>query len=168
MDEGTLKERVKRLQEINKVIAKLDPGIRGEAFSLLRDYVTGPPGPGKDARRHGGVVEHETDDDRGAFFSNFDHDKPADNVNLLAAYHYKEYGCEAFFLGELRGMAGDVGLTIPGRIDMTLVQAKREGKKLYTRSGTGKFKPTVHGESYLKKTYSVSKGRKKKPAEAGE
>ena len=39
MDEATFKERVKKLTEINKVVVKLDPAIRGQAFALLEGYV---------------------------------------------------------------------------------------------------------------------------------
>src|SRR5207247_1566036 len=39
MDEATFKERVKRLNEINKVVEKLDPAIREQAFALLESYV---------------------------------------------------------------------------------------------------------------------------------
>jgi hypothetical protein len=32
-----------------------------------------------------------------------------------------------------------VGITVPPRVDMTLLQAKEKGKKLFAWAGTGKF-----------------------------
>ncbi len=41
MKEEEYKERVKKLQEVNGVITKLDPAIREHAFKLLEGYITG-------------------------------------------------------------------------------------------------------------------------------
>jgi len=168
MDEDQFKDRVKRLQEINKVIEKLDPAIRAEAFSLLSDYATGAESPHKQQRKNGGAggkAAPEDDEDRETFFSRHEHDKPSDNADLLAAYHFKEYGSAGFSLAEIRELAAAVGVTVPERIDMTFKQATHDGKKLYQSAGRGMYKPTVHGEAFFKKTYSVSKGRKKKGEE---
>jgi len=62
-------------------------------------------------------------------------------------------------------MKKPVGLTVPQRLDKTLLNAKEKGKALFTRAGRGQFKPTVHGEKYLKEQYSVTKGTQKKPEE---
>ena len=59
-----------------------------------------------------------------------------------------------------------MGVTIPTRVDMTLLSAKENGKKLFARAGTGKFKPTVHGEANLKATYNVKKGTKRRSGDA--
>lgn len=100
------------------------------------------------------------------FFSAHNHDKPADNARLIAAWFYREYGVEPFSVEEVSAKASGVGITIPARVDMTFVQAKEKGKKLFARAGRGKFKPTVHGEANLKATYSVKKGTKKRAGEA--
>ena len=60
-------------------------------------------------------------------------------------------------------MAGEVGVTIPERLDKTFLTAKRDGKGLFLRVGKGALKPTVHGEAFFKKTYQVSKGTQQKP-----
>lgn len=165
MDETTFKNRVKRLGDVNKVIVKLDPAVRASAFSLLEGYVTGKVGkpPSK---------EHQDDpeptEDAEEFFSGYNHDKPSDNVLLIAAYHYSQFGTEKFSVDEVKEIASDTGVTIPGRVDMTLVAGVRDGKKLFKRAGTGKFQPTVHAETYFKKEYKVKKGRKKKPEESNE
>lgn len=163
MDDSAFKARVKRLQEISNVIEKLDPAIRLEAFALLRGYATG-----KDPAKHDNADGEDNDEDRESFFAAHPHDKPADNASLLAAYHFKEYGAEPFSVDEIRELGSDVGVTLPERIDMTYVQAKRDGKNLFKRAGKGMFKPTVHGEAFLKKTYAVSKGRRKRATESSE
>ena len=37
------------------------------------------------------------------------------------------------------------------------------GKQLFVSAGRGQFKPTVHGEIYLKNSYKVKKGTKTRP-----
>ena len=161
-----IKTRAGRLEQIAKVLEKLPAEVRTDAFDLLKSYVTehSSESPPKKTRAKG---EHEAaEKSDGEFFAPFDHDKPADNARLIAAWFYREYGVEPFSLDEVRGKANDVGITIPARVDMTFVQAKEKGKKLFARAGTGKFKPTVHGEANLRATYSVKKGTKKRAGDA--
>lgn len=166
MDEKEFKMRSSRLEQITKVLEKLPPEVRGEAFELLKGYVTehssGPHTKAKDTRSQPKTDARSEEE----FFTSFPHDKPADNVKLVAAWFYREYGTEPFTLDEVRATANAVGITIPERVDMTLFQAKDKGKKLFARAGKGKFKPTVHGEAYLKATYSVKKGTKKRTENA--
>ena len=91
--------------------------------------------------------------------------KPHQNINLLAAIWFSEFGSSPFSLEYLRQKAESTGLTIPASPRMTLVQAKDGGKKLYSPSGRGLFKPTVVGEAFFKATYSVRKGTKAPPPE---
>jgi len=159
MEEKNFKELVRRIEEVNSIIKKLDPSIREQAFSLFMPYLKG----GKTVISEEGELPNETDfadDSAEKFFSKHNHDKPADNAILLSAYYYSKYGTEAFSLDEIRKLSNAVGVTIPSRIDMTYSTSQRDGKTLFTRSGKGKFRPTVHGEAFFKKTYSVSKGRK--------
>lgn len=100
------------------------------------------------------------------FFASFPHDKPAENLKLVAARFDREYGAEPFTLEEVRSKADAVGITIPATVDMTLLQAKDKRKKLFARAGKGKFKPTVHEEVYLETKYSVDKGTKKRTENA--
>lgn len=163
MNDKEFKTRAGRLEQIAKVLEKLPPEVRSDAFDLLKEYVTehAAENSGKKSQAKSEVVDHSEE----AFFGAFDHDKPADNARLIAAYFYREYGAEPFLLDEIRQKADDVGITIPARIDMTFRQAKEKGKRLFARVGTGKFKPTVHGEANLKSTYSVKKGTKKRGGE---
>lgn len=170
MDSVTFKERVKRLMEVNSAIAKLDQAIRAEAFSLLSPYVTaqttGSHGGGSCARQRRGSDVHETADtgDAESFFANHQGEKPSGNAVLKAAYLYGQYGKQPFRLDDIRGLAESTGLTIPDALDMTLKQAKHEGKALFQHVGRNQYKPTVHGEIYFKKTYSVKKGTKQRPS----
>jgi hypothetical protein len=166
VDDKEFKTRSSRLEQIAKVLEKLPPEIRGEAFELLKGYVT-EHSPGPRTKTEDTKSQPKTDaQSKEEFFGSFPHDKPADNVKLIAAWFYREYGAEPFTLDEVRAEADAVGITIPARVDMTLSQAKDEGKKLFARAGKGKFKPTVHGESYLKARYSVKKGTKKRTENA--
>jgi hypothetical protein len=158
VDEKEFKERASRLQEIGKVLEKIPVGVQAEAFNLLKGYVAqhadAPVGKHKAAR------EQDDSGDDADFFGKFDHDKPSDNVRLIAAHIFREYGSAPFSAEEVRSVATSVGITVPDRVDATLRQAAEKGHKLFASAGRGKFKPTVHGESHLKTTYQVRKGTK--------
>jgi hypothetical protein len=166
MDENTFKRWAEKLEKIGKLLEKLPSEIRLAAFELLQSYITERSTEGGDK---GGVKEKDRIKSKGSwkskedFFGAFVHDKPADNVKLIAAHLYQEYGSEPFSADEVKKISDDVGVTIPERIDMTLLQAKDKGKKLFSKIGRGKYKPTVHGETYLKEKYGVKKGIGQKP-----
>jgi hypothetical protein len=170
MDEKTFKERVSRLKEVGKVLETLPAEIRALAFPLISDYVSSGAAhvsaAGHERKSHASGETKAQPVDREGFFKAFDHDKPADNAKLLAAWLYREYGTEPFSGEEVNELATEVGVTIPGRIDMTFAQAKEKGKHLFARAGRGKFKPTVHGEAYLKATYKIAKGTKQRPGQS--
>jgi hypothetical protein len=170
VDEKAFKARVARLEEVGKVLEKLPAEVRASAFELLKGYVGAeaatPPGKRPAGKPTPAAADDSADGEEEAFFSQFEHDKPFENVRLIAAYYYREYGSAPFSLDEVRQKAIDVGLTIPDRVDMTILQAKDKGKQLFARAGHGKFRPTVHGETYLKATYKVGKGKKPRPKAA--
>ena len=171
MEDSTFQERVKRLKEVNEVIAKLDPAIREEAFSLLAGFVTGEPYKrAKAADSATGFPEEESESEPATseLFSKYPDGKPSDNALLIAASLYSQYGAQPFTLDEMEAIAESVGITVPSSLDMTLRQAKREGKSLFQHTGRSEFKPTVHGELYFKKTYQVTKGTKKRPVQGSE
>lgn len=158
MDEREFRERATRLDEVGKIIDKLPAEIRSEAFNLLKGYVSGQS---KSSAREEAQVEHSghaADDEE--FFNRFDNDKPSDNARLIAAYLFKEYGAAPFSADDMKIIASSVGITLPERVDATIAAATENGKQLFTRVRRGKFKPTVHGESYLKVTYNIKKGKK--------
>lgn len=162
MDDKEFKTRSSRLEQIANVLEKLPAEVRSEAFELLKGYVTERSSETRAKRTETKGGRDSAGQSEEEFFGAFEHDKPADNAKLIAAWFYREYGAEPFSVEEVRTKADDVGVTIPARVDMTFQAAKEKGKKLFARAGTGKFKPTVHGEANLKTTYSVKKGRKKR------
>lgn len=172
MDEQEFKDRCKRLKEVNKVITDLDPAIRESAYSTLEQYVTGKPSqrqkaPKDDPDAKDGEQKDTSNLGRDKFIRahhNKD-DKPSDNVLLIAASHFREYGSEPLSYKEVDKIAANAGLTIPERLPMTFKQAKKAGKKTFKSAGRGKVCPTVHGEKRLKETYNITKGTKRKPTE---
>jgi hypothetical protein len=161
VDKKEFDERVLRLQDVGKVLDKLPAEIRSEAFGLLKEYVSGRNTPDSGAARNEGEDGGDSGYDAN-LFSQFDHDKPSDNVRLIAAYLFQQYGAEAFSVDEMKAIAAESGITVPARIDMTLRNAQENGKHLFLSAGNSKFKPTVHGESHLKEKYGVKKGTKKR------
>jgi hypothetical protein len=172
MDEATFKERVKKLNEINKVVEKLDPAIRGQAFALLEDYI----GAGKVGRHRpeGGQEKDQEEEappaDSGdveavleTFVAAIDSTKPADNAKALAAFYYSEYGKTGFTTDEIQELADKAGLTVPERIDNTLKVAKAKNKAMFRQDGST-FIPTVNGETFFKEKYKVKKGKRPKPS----
>lgn len=169
MDNAAFRERVKRLKEVNEVIKDLEPAIQEAALALLAEYVTGHPSERKPAQQlSSGNANEQSPQDTAEFFAKFPDGKPSDNAVLIAASLYGQYGAEAFRLDEIRETAKSVGLTIPTSLDMTLKQAQRDGKSLFQHSGRSEYKPTVHGELYFKKTYQVTTGKKRRPAQGSE
>lgn len=165
MDQEEFVERSARLQEVGQLLEKLPPEIRKEAFAILRGYVC--LSSEKDPERFDEqTVSNQSDEI--SLFTQFDHDKPSDNVRLLAAHFFSEYGSAHFSVDELKALATEAGLTVPERVDKTLASATENSKKLFMSTGRGKFKPTVYGEAYLKSTYSVKKGTKARSVGDGE
>ena len=68
MDEKTFKERVNKLNEVNKIIEKLDPSIRAESFKLLQTYITGKETV-KDNSDEVGKETGDNDDDKESFLN---------------------------------------------------------------------------------------------------
>lgn len=168
MDSKSFSETVKRLEEVNRVIKTLDPAIRVEAFSLLTSYVsTGAPSavaPARTTPANGSGDEETAIDmaDAENFFVSRESGKPSDNAYLSVAYIYTQYGANPFSIDDVRAVAEHAGLTLPDRVDVTLRGAKKGGKPLFKSAGRGKLQPNVHGETYLKTTFSIAKGTKRR------
>jgi len=168
MDEKTFRRWAEKLEQIGKLMEKLPSEIRLAAFELLQSYLTETSAEDAEEKKRADenkIISKGEWKNKEDFFSAFAHDKPSDNAKLIAAYLYHKYGSEPFSTEEVKGIADDVGVTIPGRIDMTLSAAKEKGKKLFTKTGKSKFRPTVNGEVYLKAKYSVKKGTERRPGE---
>ncbi|ODC03190.1 hypothetical protein BFW38_06170 [Terasakiispira papahanaumokuakeensis] len=163
------KEKVKTtLLEMNELISKLDPAIRESAFEVMIPYYfKDAPAKHKPQQTQPAVTQPQENPapdntDIGAFISSFEHDKPKDNVMLLVAWLYSNYGAYPIQAKEIKELGDACGLVTPGRADNTMRQAKRSGKALFNQQGKG-WKLTVSGELYLKDTYNVVKGNKEIP-----
>jgi hypothetical protein len=86
VDQKEFAERVARLQEIGGAIEKLPPEIRSGAFKLLRAYVAGIET--RPVNKSEPEAERNHSDDTNLFIL-FSHDKPSDNVRLIAASLYQ-------------------------------------------------------------------------------
>jgi len=171
MDKRKVEEVHSKLLEINKLIEKLDPAIKSAAFDILTPfYFDELPSPRSKSSEKQKVEakkpkEKEVDtSDLGEFITQFEHVKPKDNVMLLAAWLYSQYGAYPIQAKEIKELADACGLVIPSRADNTMRQAKDKGKSLFTQQGKG-WKPTVSAELFLKNIYGVKKGNKTIPKE---
>lgn len=168
MNDTEYKQLKQKILDVNGLIAKLDPAIRGEVFGILKPYLSesehdhGHP-PKKDKGKKTTEQESSPEDVAGLIAAHPD-GSPADNVVLITAHLYREYGTAPFTAAEIKQLGDSFGLTVPNRIDNTLKTSKRGGKKLFQQVGK-EFKATVHGESVFKSEYHVTKGRKPRPVE---
>ena len=158
-----------KLLEIDKTIKKLDPAIRAAAFDTLAPYYfdggaapeerksskTTSTKPQKRTANTGNMEE---------FIGQNDHNKPKDNVFLIAAWLYSQHGKFAITRADVDEIADEAGLTVPDRADATMRQAKHNGKNLFRKKNKG-WELTVSGEARLKDAYGVKKGNQPRPSE---
>jgi hypothetical protein len=165
MDDAAFAALLERLAKVGKAIEQLPPEVRASAFEIMRPYIAGIVAPARPAGRTAIRSSEEQSvldtSDAEAFFGAFEHAKPSDNARLIAAYWYGEYGNEPFSLVKVKEISENAGLTVPERLDMTFLDAAKDGKKLFQRGGRGNFRPTVHGEAVLKRDFRVTKGKKR-------
>lgn len=96
------------------------------------------------------------------FALGFNSEQPSENVHMLAAYHYSQYGSEPVSFKEIKEMADSVGVLIPNRPGMTLKNAQKDGNSLFKPTTRGHVKPTIHGQKYFNDQFKVTKGNLKK------
>jgi len=165
----TFEETKKLILDINEVVSAVDPTIKQPVFDILVGKFLG-----KSKAEHANQGKHQNDEhsdpvapdttDLGAFISSFDTKKPVDATMTLVAWLYSQYGSYAISLKELKELGDSCGLTLPARIDMTLRQAKSNGKNQFVQQGKA-WKLTVAGELAIKEAYKVTKGTKTIPEE---
>lgn len=162
-----LEEVKKKLLEMNEIVSNLDPAIRGSAFEILKsEYFDTPETPPqqKAEKKEAAKKTNSQPNDLEKYLSTYQHKKPGDNVMLLAAWLYSNYGSYAITAKEIQDLGDTCGLITPKRCDNTMRQAKNKGKSLFNQQGKG-WKPTISGELYFKETYGVTKGTKVLPEE---
>jgi hypothetical protein len=151
-------------QAIVKLLMREDSETRQRVFqtamTALGELCAQPSAAGSQFAHHIPAGDNHTD--LAAFFNREGEMKPADNALLCAAYHFSEYGGAPFSIGEIQQIAADAGVIVPGRPDMTLVQATKQGRKLFQRAGRGSFKPTATGSLMFGERWGVKPGRKPK------
>jgi len=165
VDKKAFADLEERLLEVNKVITKLDPSIRAAVFDFLKPYISGGTLPAPPADPKKPAPDSQPTSDVTELIQKHGEGKPNDNINLLAAIWFADYGSTPFSLDYLRDRATETGLTIPARPDMTLRTAKDKGKNLFASAARGLFKPTVIGEAFFKTTYNIRKGTKTPPTD---
>jgi len=155
-------------QQIVALLIEEDPETRRRAIhaamTLLGDAL-----PLQAETRTRGLLTTSDDDDETSLSRFFNRDealKPADHAQLCAAYHFSTYGTAAFSLEELRAIAGEAGVILPDRLDMTLVQAAKKGKRLFQAVGKGSYKPTAAAGLAFKERWGVKPGKTAKQATA--
>jgi hypothetical protein len=123
MDKKEFSEVKDRVLEVNGVIAKLDPSIRITAFDFLKPYITGGrPTRSTDSKKE--PPDEGPSADEAELIQKHGSGKPHENVNLLAAIWFGDYGSTPFSLDYIRQKASSTGLTIPQRLDMTLTESR--------------------------------------------
>ena len=169
MNVNKLADAKKKLLEINKTIKQLDPAIRGAAFEfiapMLFDNVAATEGESKTKREPATKPETVADTgDKEEFFKRFESNKAKDNVALIVAWLYSQYGKFPITRADIDSEAAITGLTVSDRPDNTMRSAKHGGKNLFRKKGKG-WELTVSGESRTKEVYKVKKGSKSRPTE---
>lgn len=162
MGKENINEIKEKLIELNETISAFCPEIRSAAFDILAPYYFDKiPKTGKVKKKEGDQISEtqvETED-MGLFFNSFDHKQPKNNVLLISAWLYSQYGVFPVTTKLIKAIGSDTGLVIPDRPDNTMRTAKKKGKGLFSQQGKG-WKLTVTGETYLRETYGVKKGNK--------
>lgn len=168
MASDKIKDATEKLLEINQIITKLDPAIRSSAFDILAPLIFEEEAEAGQ-KPGGGQKKHKTINtaDKEKFLSSFEHDRPKDNVLLIAAWLYSQYGVFPITKALMDEEASNAGQTVPERPDNTMRTAKQKGKNLFRQKNSG-WQLTVAGEAYLKATYTVKKGNKPAPEEETE
>jgi hypothetical protein len=152
-------QRIKMVMAASDVVSKLDASIRADAFRFLLQGNTPMP-IGSVAVN---TASESTTPDLAEFFKDRRGGNPAANAVLVAGYLFSVYGDEPFEIDEVRQLAKQVGLVVPTRLDMTFVSAQRDGRSLFNRAGTGKFRPTVNGELNFQRE-GIAKGSRTRSA----
>ena len=163
MDREKIDKVKQKLLEINEMISSLDPEIRAPAFDILAPYYfdkISQKGATKRSEKEGEVKEERIEtDDMDTFFSAHDHKQPKNNVNLIAAWLYQLHGVVPITSKMIKDIANTTGLIVPNRPDNTMRGAKKNGKSLFNKQGSG-WQLTVSGQTFIRETYGVKKGNK--------
>lgn len=166
---------LKRMSKIAEAVnAFKSETVQASAFEALiaaADVEKSSAHPKKDKASRGGnptnenkVKQATNTEDMGEFFTQFEQAKPAENVKLIAAWLYSQYGKVPITNAKIQKLADEAGITVANRADLTMRVAKTNGKNLFIKQGNG-WNLTLAGERYMKETYSVKKSNKPQPGD---
>lgn len=162
MDQDAFADTVKRLHEADEVIKKLDPAIRAEAFGILKPYVTaGALTDDEDTFEEDEKPKRKKPAgqlDLDALVEEHESDKDHENALLALAVYYARHGKGPFEMSALKDIADELKLTIPNRTDTFFKGHKRNGREVLRKQTDG-WKIMPSGETWLKETYGVTKGK---------
>jgi hypothetical protein len=164
MDEATFKELAGRLKTASAVIQGLDPVLREDAWKMLHPYVAGDQpqdaevGRQKSGTRSGSKTPSGAVDED-VLIEQHESDKEAENLYLTVAILYQRHGRGPFTIEFIKSVGQELDLTLPNRPDTTL----RNSSKKTVRKQDGGYKVQPSGETWLKETYKVAKGKQSLP-----
>ncbi len=161
MDTEKINAAIEKLKEINKVVIELDPAIRLSAFQVLEplyfENAIRGKGPGAEGSHNNPTA------DFASFCQKFESDKQSENVHMIAAWLYSQYGVFPMTNEHLHAEADAAGVLISERADNIMRDAKdKDGRLMYVKKGEG-WQLTARGKAYMLDTYNVRKGTKRRP-----
>jgi len=71
-------------------------------------------------------------------------------------------------LNDLRAIANEAGVILPDRLDMTLKQAGKMGKRFFQATGRDSYKPTAAAGGLFKERWGVKPGRQNRDTNRSE
>jgi hypothetical protein len=146
-------------QGIVKMLIDEDSAVRRRAVNAAMTLL----GEEFDAGSRSGASHTEDSvEDLAEFFNRDGKLNPSTSAYLCAAYHFSKNGSSAFSLEDLRSIAADAGVVLPDRLDMTLKQASKDGKRLFQSAGRNAYRPTATAGVYFRETWNVRPGKKSK------
>lgn len=157
----TDKVDVLKAAELAQKVVAIFTDIDGETRSRAISAALALMGESNLPIPNAGDSDSEVETDLASFFERNDCHKPADFVHLCAAYHYRNNGNANFSVSNLRAIADEAGVVVPDRVDMTLSQATKGGKKLFQNIGKGTFKPTAAAALYFRERWNVKPARRR-------
>jgi len=145
-------------QEIVKILIKEESETRQRAIQAALLLLGEVPSKSVQAMDN----TDSSGSDLATFFTRDEKLKPSDYAQLCAAFHFSKYGSTSFSLEELRTIASEAGVVLPDRLDMTLTNAAKDGKKLFQSGGRGAYKPTAAAGLVFKERWNVKPGKNTK------
>lgn len=153
-------------QRLVELLAKVPSESRRRAISaamtMLGEEHLERAGAGAGTARRS---DNEVSSDLGTLFSSDEKLRPSENAYLCAGYHYSRYGNAAFSLDDVRAIASEAGVVLPDRLDMTLKQAGKSGKRLFQAAGRDAYRPTAAAGLLFKERWNIRPGNENKGSE---